>query len=230
MQSLVHGTEFYQILAGPGLWTLLMVTLSCLEFPFAPVTTTTSMAWSLTESSPSKTTCLVYCVSCLTETWYFEVGEACLCGHLCDNSFLLCICSCDPSVLFPGVEVSCLLSLSASWASGEFSGQEQGFLSLCHRRHVAGLCLLNKGNSNSYHCLFSELPGLFLPEFDRPSSDSWSFKCQGVERHNLRGVSCRPKFVCRNSFPTLCSSSERWSCVFFRFLRRWCLWGFGSNL
>ena len=33
----------------------------------------------------------------------------------------------------------------------------QTFLSLCHRRHVAALCMLYKVNSNSNHCLFSEL-------------------------------------------------------------------------
>ena len=32
------------------------------------------------------------------------------------------------------------------------------FFSLCHRRRVAGLSMLNKVNSNSNHCLFSELP------------------------------------------------------------------------
>ena len=35
---------------------------------------------------------------------------------------------------------------------------DQIFLSLCHRRHVAALCMLYKVNSNSNHCLFSELP------------------------------------------------------------------------
>ena len=34
---------------------------------------------------------------------------------------------------------------------------DQTFLSLCHRRHVAALCLLYKVNSNSRHGLFSEL-------------------------------------------------------------------------
>ena len=34
---------------------------------------------------------------------------------------------------------------------------DQTFLSLCHRRHVAALCILYKVNSNSNHCLFSEL-------------------------------------------------------------------------
>ena len=37
---------------------------------------------------------------------------------------------------------------------------DQRFLSLCHRRHVVGLSML-KVNSNSNHCLFSELPSAF---------------------------------------------------------------------
>ena len=32
------------------------------------------------------------------------------------------------------------------------------FLSLCHRRRVAGLSMLYKVNSNSNRCLFNELP------------------------------------------------------------------------
>ena len=35
---------------------------------------------------------------------------------------------------------------------------DQSFLSLCHRRRVAVLSMLYKVNSNSNHCLFSELP------------------------------------------------------------------------
>ena len=36
--------------------------------------------------------------------------------------------------------------------------QDQSSLSLCHRRRVAGLSMLCKVNSNSNHCLFSEIP------------------------------------------------------------------------
>ena len=36
--------------------------------------------------------------------------------------------------------------------------RDQTFLSLCHRRHVAALCMLYRVNSNSNHCLFSEFP------------------------------------------------------------------------
>ena len=35
---------------------------------------------------------------------------------------------------------------------------DQSFLSLCHRRRVAGLSMLYKVKLNSNHCLFSEVP------------------------------------------------------------------------
>ena len=43
------------------------------------------------------------CLTCLSQNWYFEVGEACLCGHVCVASLLLCICTPNPWVLFSGV-------------------------------------------------------------------------------------------------------------------------------
>ena len=43
---------------------------------------------------------------------------------------------------------------------------DQSFLSLCHRRCVAGLRMLYKVNSNSNHCLSS--CHLLLLEFDKP--------------------------------------------------------------
>ena len=39
---------------------------------------------------------------------------------------------------------------------------DQSFLSLCHRRHVAALCMLYKVNSTLNHCLFSDLPSAFV--------------------------------------------------------------------
>ena len=35
---------------------------------------------------------------------------------------------------------------------------DQTFSSVCHRRHVAALCISYKVNSKSNHCVFSELP------------------------------------------------------------------------
>ena len=49
--------------------------------------------------------CAWYCFECLSENWYFEVGEACLCGYLCVTSLILCICFPNHWVLFTGVGV-----------------------------------------------------------------------------------------------------------------------------
>ena len=40
-----------------------------------------------------------YCFQCLSEYWYFEVGETYICGHLCVTWLLFCICSPNPRVL-----------------------------------------------------------------------------------------------------------------------------------
>ena len=84
----------------------------------------------------------------------------------------------------------------------------QSFLSLCHRRRVAGLSMLYKVNLNSNHCLFSELPSDSTRV--RHTRDNWSLKCQGVERPNLLDFSCRLRFDCGMTFPTLCLIPERW--------------------
>ena len=55
---------------------------------------------------------------------------------------------------------------------------------------------------------------LLLLEFDiselRPPVIHWSLKYQGVERPNLQGLSCRLRFECGMTFPTLCLIPERW--------------------
>ena len=90
---------------------------------------------------------------------------------------------------------------------------DHSFLSLCHWRRVAGLSMLYKVNSNSNHCLFSELPSASTrvrhPEL-RPQLIYWSLKYQGVERLNLLGLSCQLRFDCGMTFPTLCLTLERW--------------------
>ena len=74
-------------------------------------------------------------VSRVSKSWYFEVGETCLCGHLCVASLLLCICPANPFVLFclwvPAEEshlqhLECQLFLVARLCPGQTS------LSLCH--------------------------------------------------------------------------------------------------
>ena len=107
-----------------------------------------------------------YLIELIFWGWWIDI-----CGHLCVTSLLFCICSPNPWVLFSGVGVSCWMSLSAYWRPGVFGGQALSarcirwpgfvpisFLSLCHRRRVAGLSMLYKVNSNSNHRLFNKLP------------------------------------------------------------------------
>ena len=54
--------------------------------------------------------------------------------------------------------------------------------------------------SASFHLLLLELDILEL----RPQLIHWSLKYQGVEPPNLKGLSCRPRFECRMTFPVLC--------------------------
>ena len=103
----------------------------------------------------------IYRLLCLSKNCYFEVGEACLCGYLCVVSLLLCIFSLNPWVLFSGVRDCCKMSSSASRAPGIFGGHSlhwSDFLVVVSSAHVATLSMLYKVNSNSNHCLFSEIP------------------------------------------------------------------------
>ena len=60
--------------------------------------------------------------------------------------------------------------------------------------------------SGSFHLLLLEFDILEL----RPQLIHWSLKYQGVERHNLLGLSCRLRFDCGMTFPTLCLTPELW--------------------
>ena len=149
------------VVAELGLWALPMLTTwSCLGFLSVLVPSSTSLAWSLTASSPSKTMCVVF-FRCLSENWYFEDGETHICGHLCATSLLLCICFPNPWVLFSGVGLNCWMSPSASWAPGVFGGQalsRSQFLVIVSSTSCCWLTMLYKVNSNSNHGLFTELP------------------------------------------------------------------------
>ena len=81
--------------------------------------------------------------------------------HLCVTSLLFCICSPNSWVLFSSVG-------SAAECHNQLLEHQvylvarlcpdQSFLSLCHRRYLALLCMLYKVNSNSNHSLFRDLP------------------------------------------------------------------------
>ena len=181
------------------------------------------LAWSLTESSPLTTIlrCIVqrsysYCLPCLSENWYFEVGAT----FICDTSVLRC---CFAFVL-PILEYSYLV-----WG-GSAAECTLSFLSAkCNR--WAGFVLIRVSRScvidvmllgcvcytsliRTLVTVCSESFHLLLLEFDRAELRlqliHWSLKYQGVERPNLQGVSYRPRFECGMTFPPLCLTPERW--------------------
>ena len=125
---------------------------------------------------------------------------------------LFWICSPSPWVLFSGVGVSCWMSPSASYRqvySVTRLCPDQSFLSLRHRRRVVG----QQVNSNSNRFRFSELLSSSTRVWHtelRLQLIHWSTMYRRVERPNLIGVSCRHRFECGMTFPTLCLTSERW--------------------
>ena len=106
----------------------------------------------------------MYCFSCLSKNWYFEVGEACLCGHFCVTSLQLCISSPNPWVLFSGVRIYCWMLCSASRVAGVFGGQAllwSEFIVIVSSTSSCGLCMLYNVNSNSNHCLIVQWASIF---------------------------------------------------------------------
>ena len=117
---------------------------------------------------------------------------------------------------------------------------DQSFLSLCHRRRVAGLSMFYKVNSNDNHCLFSELPSASTRvrhaaahplEFEvsrcRSSQFARSFLLARVRLWNDL-----PYTVFDAGWVQGCSQSlvGYMNCSFFSFPRRKCLRGCENNL
>ena len=221
-----------------------MVPWSCLGFIAELVPTSTSLAWSLTASSHSKTMCGI--VSRASQ----RIGILRLVKRIFGDtsvllSLLFWICSPNPWALFSGMGVSFWMSPSASWTPGVFGCQalyDLCFL-LCHQHRVADFSTLYKVNSNSNHCLFSDLRSASTRVRHtelRPQLINWSLKYQGVERPNLLDISCQFRFECEMAFPALCLTTEHWVgsrvqstigwCVSFSFPWHRCLWGCESNL
>ena len=166
-------------------------------------------------------------------------GETYICGHLCVTSLLFCICS---PILRYFTRIPDAQLLERQVCSVARLCQDESFLSLCHRRCVAGLSMLYKVNSNSNHCMYSELPSASTRvrhTWAAAASHPLEFEVSRCSTSNLLGLFCRLRFDCGMSYPTLCLILERWmgsrvcnqplvaslSCVFFNFPWRWCLWG-----
>ena len=124
---------------------------------------------------------------------------------------------------------------------------DQSFPSLSHRRHVFGLCMLYKVNSNSNIIIVCSVRiHLLLLDFDIPKLllviIHLRLECQDVERLNFQNVYSRPNFVCGMTFTAMCLTPARCmilrkqstvvaslSCIFISFQFRRCLWGCESN-
>ena len=109
-------------LVDPGLWTFPLVTWSCQGFLSEPVPNSTSLAWSLTACSHSKTMCMVLFPVCLRELVFWCWWNVYLWTPLCYFVSIL-HCSVNLWELFSDVGVSCWMSPSASWAPCIFGGQ-----------------------------------------------------------------------------------------------------------
>ena len=89
---------------------------------------------------------------------------------------------------------------------------DQSFLSLCYRRHVAGLCMLYKVNSNSHQWLFSELPSASTSVHYRAAAAAHPLEFEVSRCRTSQFPRCLlpAKFVCGMTFSTQCLAPERW--------------------
>ena len=161
--------------------------------------------------------CACYCFPGLSENFNIEVSETYICGHLCVTSLLSCICS--PKIL--SIVFRCgylLLNVTFSFLSARCIGWPGFALINLYCRCVIDVMLLSYECFTRFNrtritvCSASFHP--LLPEFDIPSCGRlpsigvWSIKV--YTSPNLHGLSCRPRFECGMTFPTLCLTLERW--------------------
>ena len=106
---------------------------------------------------------------CVPENSHVEVGEACLsaftplCYFYYYSDFVLSHAWCSLAVLeyfspMCGSVTDCMFIqlLEHKVRSVAWLGLDQSFMSLNHRRHVAGLCMMYNINSSLYNCLLAE--------------------------------------------------------------------------
>ena len=166
----------------PRLWTLPMVTWSCLWFSFTQVPTLISLACSLTERLPSKTMCMVLFLVALKEVVFWGWWSVSLWAPLCYvvavmhlfSQSLTIVLQCNGqllSVAFYIPNSRCIRWPGVSLIRVFFRCVIDVMLldNVC--------CTLCKVNSNSNDCLFSEFR-LLLIEFNipklRPRDIHWS--------------------------------------------------------
>ena len=147
-------------LVGPGLLALPVVTWSCPGLISELVPTSTSLSWSLTASSPSKTMCVILFPASLRELVFWGWWNVYLWTPLCYFVAILHLFSQSLSfVLRCGGQ---LLNVIFSFMSARRIWWP-GFVPIrvfvdVSSASCAKISILYKVNSNSYRCLFSELP------------------------------------------------------------------------
>ena len=191
-----------------------MVTWSCLGFLSTLVPTLTSLAWSLTASSSSKTTCLVLFPVSLRELVFWGWWNV----YLWTPVLLHCYCA----FVLPILEYSSrvwgqVLKVTFSFSSTRCI-QRIGApirVSCCCVIDVALVgwaCCTRLIRTRITVCSVS-LHQLQL-EFDilklQPQLIHWCLKYQCKEHPNLQGVSCQSWFECGMTFPMLCLTPECW--------------------
>ena len=226
-----------------------MVSRCCLGFLSELVPTSTSLAGSLTASSSSKSICVVLFPVSLRELVFWGLWKVYLwtplCYPRCYFAFVLPILEyCSPVW---GLADEChlqLLERQVYPVARLF--HDQSFLSFCHLRPVAWLSVVYKLNSNSNHCLFSELPSASTRDrYTRAAGPAHLFQfevsrcrtslCAGCFLpdqvriwNDLPYTVLTPK---RRMCSRLCQPLDAFlSCVFFSFPRRRCLCRCESNL
>ena len=193
-----------------------MVTWSYLWFPFALVQTSTSMEWSLTTSSTSKTTCVSLFAASITELFFGCWWSVSLWTHQCCYVATMHSSSQSSSIVLRH-GVTCWMSSAASRAPGVFGGKAMPWSEDRSCRCFIDVLLLD----------FVRCPRLIwtritvcsvrfhivLPEFDilelRPQLIHFSLTYQCEDRLKLQGIACRTRFVRGMVFPSLCLTLER---------------------
>ena len=136
-----------------------MVTWSCLVFPFARVPTSIFLAWNLIACSLTFEDHVRSIVSVFQKLVFRLVKPVIVAISVllrCCYAFVLPVLEyCSP--VWESAAECHLQHVERQVYSVARHCIDQTFLLLCHRRHVAALCMLYKVNSNSNHCLFNEL-------------------------------------------------------------------------
>ena len=100
---------------------------------------------------------------------------------------------------------------SPVWGPGVFGGQalfRSEFLAVVHRRRVARLSLLYKVNSNSNHCLFSELPSASTRVRHTRAAEflclnALEFEVSRCRTSKFAMFFCRLRFECEMTYRTV---------------------------